>query len=97
MQMVFSVKKIDYVTIFKEILNPEGHLNHITSSKVTAIFLNGGFCPLVELHREGCAPAACAAGLFFKASALWADAFYKSKCPSVCLYVCPSVCVSVHF
>ena len=22
--------------------------------------------------------------LFFKASALWADAFYKSKCPSVC-------------
>ena len=27
----------------------------------------------------------------FKASALWADAFYKSKCPSVCLYVCVSV------
>ena len=23
-----------------------------------------GFCPLVELHREGSAPAACAAGLF---------------------------------
>ena len=29
--------------------------------------------------------------LFFKASALWADAFYKSKCPSVCLLVCGSV------
>ena len=29
----------------------------------------------------------------FKASALWADAFYKSKCP----YVCVSVCLSVHF
>ena len=29
----------------------------------------------------------------FKASALWADAFYKSKCPSVRV----SVCVSVHF
>ena len=29
----------------------------------------------------------------FKASALWADAFYKSKCPSVCV----SVRVSVHF
>ena len=29
----------------------------------------------------------------FKASALWADAFYKSKCPSVCLSVCLSVCV----
>ena len=25
----------------------------------------GGFCPLVELHREGSAPAACAAGLFY--------------------------------
>ena len=30
----------------------------------------------------------------FKASALWADAFHKSKCPSVCLW---SVCTSVHF
>ena len=27
----------------------------------------------------------------FKASALWADAFNKSKCPSVCLSVCLSV------
>ena len=27
----------------------------------------GGFCPLVELHREESAPAACAAGLFFDA------------------------------
>ena len=56
--------KIDYVTIFKEILNPEGHPNGISGSKVTAILLNGGFFPLVELHREGSAPAACAAGLF---------------------------------
>ena len=29
----------------------------------------------------------------YKASALWADAFYKSKCPYVCLCVCVSVCV----
>ena len=29
----------------------------------------------------------------FKASALWAHAFYKSKCPYVCLCVCLSVCV----
>ena len=29
--------------------------------------------------------------IFFKASALWADAFYKSICPSVCLSVCLSV------
>ena len=26
--------------------------------------------------------------LVFKASALWADDFYKSKCPYVCLFVC---------
>ena len=31
----------------------------------------------------------------FKASALWADAFYKSKCPCVCPSVCPSVRLSV--
>ena len=30
---------------------------------------------------------------FFKASALWVNAFYKSKCSSVCPCVCPSVCV----
>ena len=58
-------QKVDYITIFKEILNPEEHPNRITGSKVTAIFQNGEFCPLVELHREGSAPAACAAGLFF--------------------------------
>ena len=27
--------------------------------------------------------------IIFKASALWADAFYKSICPSVCPCVCP--------
>ena len=31
----------------------------------------------------------------FKASALWADAFYKSKCPSACPSVRMSVCLSV--
>ena len=59
----FSHKK-NYITILKEILNPEEHPNCITGSKVTAILLNGEFCPLVKLHREGSAPAACAAGLF---------------------------------
>ena len=52
--------KIDYV----KISNPEGHPNRNTGSKFTAILQNGGFCPLIELHREGSAPAACAAGLF---------------------------------
>ena len=56
--------KLDYVTIFKEILNPEGHPNRNAGSKVTAILLTGEFFPLVELHREGSAPAACTAGLF---------------------------------
>ena len=31
--------------------------------------------------------------LLFKASALWAEAFYKSKFPYVCLYVCVFVCL----
>ena len=31
--------------------------------------------------------------IFFKASALWADAFYKSKCPSVCVSVRLCVCL----
>ena len=56
--------KIDYVAFFKEILNPEGHSNRITGSIVTAILLKCGFFPLMELHRKGSAPAACAAGLF---------------------------------
>ena len=33
--------KLDYVIIFKEILNPEVHPNRITGSKVTAILLIG--------------------------------------------------------
>ena len=38
--------KIDYVTIFLEILNTEGHPNRITGSKVTAILLNGWILPV---------------------------------------------------
>ena len=38
--------KIDYVTIFKEILNPEGYPNCITGSTVTAILLNGWILPI---------------------------------------------------
>ena len=30
----------------------------------------------------------CVVNSILKESALWADAFYKSKCPSVCLSVC---------
>jgi hypothetical protein len=38
--------KIDYVTIFKETLNPKRRLNHITVSKVAAIFVNGSILPI---------------------------------------------------
>ena len=38
--------KIDYVTIFSEILNPEGHPNCITGSKVTAYLLNVWILPI---------------------------------------------------
>ena len=34
---------------------------------------------------------------FFKALAVWANAFYKSICPYVCVSVCLCVCESVHF
>ena len=56
--------KIDYIPIFLENLNLGGHLNRFIGSKVTAIFVNGGFYLGVELHWEGSAPAGCAAGLF---------------------------------
>ena len=38
--------KIDYITIFWEILNLEGHQNCITGSRVTAILLNGWIFPI---------------------------------------------------
>ena len=38
--------KINYVTIFKEILNPEGHINCNTGSKVMAVLLNGWALPI---------------------------------------------------
>ena len=38
--------KIHYVTIFMEILNPEGNLNCVTDSKVTANLLNVRILPI---------------------------------------------------
>ena len=35
--------------------------------------------------------------IFFKASALWTDAFCKSKCPYVCLSVCVCVCSLLRY
>ena len=38
--------KIDYITIFLEILNLEGHQNRNTGSRVTAILLNASIFPI---------------------------------------------------
>ena len=57
--------KIDYITIFYETLNLEGHPNRITGSRVMAILLNGWLLPNSGVASEGSASAAYAAGLFF--------------------------------
>ena len=36
-----SSYKIDYVIVIKTFLNPEGHQNRITGSKVTAVLVKG--------------------------------------------------------
>ena len=48
-----------YVTIFKEILNLEGHPNRIAGSKVTVILLNGWILPIggASLGRVCAQPA----------------------------------------
>ena len=55
-------------------------INHATSPK-----LYRSYYP--HRSRDSLSPV-CG---IFKASALWAYAFYKSICPSVCLSVCPCV------
>ena len=41
-----SSYKIDYVIVIKTFLNPEGHQNRISGSKVTAILLKGWILPI---------------------------------------------------
>ena len=41
-----KISKMDYVTIFKEIPNLEGHPNCVTGSKVMAIVLNWWILPI---------------------------------------------------
>ena len=52
------IHKIDYVTFFLEILDPKGHTNRITGSKVTVIWLNGWILPVggAPLGRVGAQP-----------------------------------------
>ena len=41
-----SSYKLDYVIVIKTFLNPEGHQNRISGSKVTAILLEGWILPI---------------------------------------------------
>ena len=50
------------------------------------------FVPLTTFSTQ---PAKRPVNNIFKASALWADAYYKSTCPYVCLSVCVFVCVFI--
>ena len=43
-----SSHKIDYITIFLENINPEGHQNRNTGSRVTAIVLIGLIFPIEQ-------------------------------------------------
>ena len=77
--MGLSVKKIQYVTIFYEFLNPERHPNCITGSKVTAIFLNGWVLPIsgasaVKGLRLQPAQQAC---FLYKASVRFCELFLR--------------------
>ena len=61
-----SSHKLYNVTTFKEILNPKGHPNCITGSKVTAILLNGWILPVVGVaNGRVCAQPAKQACFFF--------------------------------
>ena len=52
----------------------------------TSLFPN---CPIIAENKIVC--------LYFKVLALWAEAFYKSKYPYVCLSVCVCVCSLLRY
>ena len=58
--------KIDYVTIFKEVLNLEAHSNCFTGSKVTGNIAEWmDFAYWWSFSGEGSTSEACAADLFY--------------------------------
>ena len=63
--------KIDYVAIFKEILNLEGHLNRITGSRVTAILLNGWVLPVGGVASGRVCACSLRSRLVFSDRAFW--------------------------
>ena len=56
----------NYKIVIKTFLNPEGNQNPISGLKVITILLKGLILPIGEVHPEGSAPAACAAGCSWK-------------------------------
>ena len=76
-------------------------INHSILNRICLLLNNQIIYPQIGLNWFCCLILICTHLLIkealFKASALWVDAFYKSKCLSVCPSVSPSVCVSVHF
>ena len=71
--------KIDYVTIFKEILNPEGHQNRITDTKVTAILLNGWILPIGETSSGRVGSCSLRSRLVFFVSHLISLSYFISR------------------
>ena len=65
---------INYVTIFLEILNPKGHSNCITGSKVKVILLNGWILPIAEASSGRVCACSLRSRLVFKQTLL----VYKS-------------------
>ena len=57
--------KTNYIDIFSEILNIQGHLNRCIGSKVMAILLNRWILPTGRVASGKVCPAACAAGLLY--------------------------------
>ena len=62
-------------------------LSHLTAHWKRNIKWNRGMIKTVLKGASRTAIQSCQKIYIFKASALWANAFYKSKCPSVCLFV----------
>ena len=58
-----SCHKTNYIDIFPEILNLDGHQNRCVGSKVMAILLNGLILLTGGVASGRVCPAACAAGL----------------------------------
>ena len=75
-----SSHKTNYIDIFSEIPNLEGHINHCIGSQVTAILLNGWILPAGGVALGRVCPATCAAGLFLLVSSRLFLSLLGSSC-----------------